>query len=187
MTMIRTVAPTVMAVDIDLARASLRVDGDYLDALITAWVQGITRKLEHAVGQRFMDQTWEVRLPTFPGGAEPIELPHPAKEILSAKYVDGAGDDQTLPGAAFKLRLGQYSSSLVPAPGSTWVAAESGVDLVVTVRCGYGNTPAATPETARLFILGKLVEQFDPITRTERETIQSVYLDGLMDDLKTYA
>lgn len=185
--MIRTVAPTVLAVDIGLARTSLRVDGDYLDALIAVWVQGITRKLEHDVGQRFMDQTWEVRLPAFPGGAEPIALPHPAKEILSAKYVDGAGADQTLPGAAFKLRLGEYTSELIPASGANWAAASSAVDVVVTVRCGYGSTAAATPETARLFILGKLVEQFDPITRTERDTVQSVYLDGLMDDLKTYA
>lgn len=187
MTMIRTVPPAALAVDIELARASLRVDGDYLDTLIIMWVQGITRKLEHDVGQRFMDQTWEVRLPAFPGGAEPIELPHPAKEVLSAKYFDAAGDVQTLPGAAFRLNLGEYSSALIPAPGATWPAAGSGIDLVVTVRCGYGNTPAVTPETARLFILGKLVEQFDPITRTERDTTQSVYLDGLMDDLKTYA
>ena len=187
MTMIRTVAPTVLAVDIGLARTSLRVDGDYLDALITMWVQGITRKLEHAVGQRFMDQTWEVRLSAFPDGGEPIELPHPAKEVLSAKYVDPAGVDQTLPAAAFQLSLGEYASALIPARGATWAAAGSGVDLVITVICGYGDTPDATPETARLYILGKLVEQFDPITRTERETVQSVYLDGLLDDLKTYA
>jgi uncharacterized phiE125 gp8 family phage protein len=187
MTAIRIIPPAVLAVDIALARANLRVDGDYLDPLIKVWVQGITRKLEHDVGQCFMEQTWEVRLPAFPGAFEKIELPHPAMAIASVKYVDpsGALAEQSLD--SYRLDVGQYSSSLAPARGAAWPATGGDVELVVTVKCGYGATPDKTPETAQLFILGKLVEQYDPITRTERDTVQSVYLDRLVDDLKTYA
>lgn len=184
MTTIRITPPAVLAVDIALARANLRVDGDYLDPLIKVWVQGITRKLEHDVGQCFMEQTWEVRLPAFPGYGEAVELPHPTIAVASVKYADPIGGEATVPTDAYRLSVGQYSSCLAPARGAAWPA---GGDLVVTVRCGYGNTPNQTPETAQLFILGKLVEQYDPITRTERDTVQSVYLDRLVDDLKTYA
>jgi len=59
--------------------------------------------------------------------------------------------------------------------------------VVVVVKCGYGNTPEKTPEAAQLLILGKLVERFDPATRTERDTMQSAFLDNLLDGLKTYA
>lgn len=186
MTAIRTIAPTELAVDIDLARANLRVDGDYMDPLIKLWVQGITRKLEHDVGQVFMEQTWEVRLPSFPGAREPIELPHPAMEIIAVKY-STADYEATLPPEAYRLSIGTYESIASPARGTAWPAAGVAFDVVLTVKCGYGKTPAETPETARLFILAKLVEQYDPATRTERDTVQSVYLDRLTDDLRTYA
>lgn len=185
MTMVRTIAPTVLAVDISLARANLRVDGGDMDTLITLWVQGITRKLEHDVGQVFMAQTWEVRLPSFPGAGEPIALPHPAMEITAVKYF-AAGVEMPLAAEAFRLNVGNYSSSMLAAAAAPWPAGDA-TDVVVTVKCGYGNTPDKTPETAQLFILAKLVEQFDPATRTERDTVQSAYLDRLADDLGTYA
>jgi uncharacterized phiE125 gp8 family phage protein len=186
-TSVRTVAPTVLAVDIALARANLRVDGDYLDPLINVWVKGITRKLEHDVGQCFMAQTWEVRFPAFPCGGEEVELPHPAIEITAVKYGGSDGSEMTLPTDAYRLKIGQYSSSLASSRGALWPATGGDAGVVITVKCGYGDTPDKTPETAQLFILGKLVEQYDPITRTERDTVQSVYLDRLLDDLKTYA
>ena len=182
--MVRTVAPKDLAVDISLARLNLRVDGDYMDSLITLWVQGITRKLERDVGQVFMEQTWEVRLPSFPGSGEPIALPHPAMEITAVKYL-AAGVEVPLAAEAYRLNVGNYSSSLLAA-GAHWPGTGA-TDVVVTVKCGYGSTPDKTPETAQLFILAKLVEQFDPITRSERDTVQSVYLDRLVDELKTYA
>ncbi len=183
MTMVRTLAPVVLAVDIGLARLNLRVDGGDMDALITLWVQGITRKLEGDVGQVFMEQTWEVRLPSFPGAGEPIELPHPAMEITSVKY-STADVETELATEAYRLDVGNYSSSLLAA-GALWPTGAT--DLVVTVKCGYGSTPATVPENAKLFILAKLVEQFDPVTRAERDTVQSIYLNSLIQDLKTYA
>lgn len=184
MTMIRTIAPTELAVDLSLARLNLRVDGNDLDALITIWIQGITRKLERDVGQVFMEQKWEVRLPSFPGAGEPIDLPHPAMEITAVKYLN-ADVETSLATGAFRLNVGNYSSSMLAAAGTPWPVGAT--NIVVTVKCGYGSTPSAVPETAKLFILAKLVEQYDPITRTERDTVQSVYLDRLVDELKTYA
>jgi uncharacterized phiE125 gp8 family phage protein len=185
MTMVRTVAPSELAVDIALARANLRVDGGDMDVLIASWVKGITRKLEHNVGQVFMAQTWEVSLPSFPRVGELIALPHPAMEITAVKYA-AAGVETTLAAETYRLNVGNYASSLISASGFAWPTSDA-TDVVVTVKCGYGNTPDKTPETAQLFILAKLVEQFDPITRTERDTVQSAYLDSLVDDLKTYA
>ena len=182
---VRITPPAVLPVSLAMAKANMRVDGDDMDSLITLWVQGITRKLEHDVGQVFMEQTWEVRLPSFPGLGEPIALPHPAMEITAVKY-SAAGIEVPLAADAYRLNVGNYSSSLLAAAGAPWPAAGA-TDVVVTVKCGYGSTPDKTPETAQLFILAKLVEQFDPITRTERDTVQSVYLDRLVDDLKTYA
>jgi uncharacterized phiE125 gp8 family phage protein len=201
MTQIRTVAPAVMAVTLDAAKQALRIDGDHMDALVTTWVKGVIAKMEHAIGQCMMEQTWEVRLPAFPSVrcwdignpdsrplTDAVSLPHPAMEIVSVKYVDQDGNERPLPDTAYRLSRGRYASSLSPARGERWPA--TGADeaaVIVEVKCGYGNTPEKTPETAQLFILRKLVEQFDPVTRAERDTVQSVYLDGLVNDLKTYS
>lgn len=201
MTQIRTIAPTVLAVTLDSARANLRVDGTDLDALITTWVKGITADLEHHIGQCLMEQTWEVHLPVFPvvpchliGKAQPIQatqaisLPHPVISITSVQYLDEAGVEQTLDSTAYRMNVGRYASTLTPARGATWPAtAEDEAAVVVTLQCGYGSTPDKTPENVQLYILAKLVEQFDPHTRTERDTVQSVFVDGLLDACRSYA
>lgn len=186
MTKIRTVAPTDLAVDLAAARANLRVDGNDMDALITTWLKGIIGKLEHETGQCLMAQTWEVRLAEFPGGA--ISLPHPVMNITFVTYLDADGATQTTAPADYKLTVERYASYLTPARGTRWPAtADDPAAVTVGVRCGYGNTPAATPDNVQLYILAKLVEQFDPATRMERDTVQSAFLDGLLDSIRSYA
>ncbi len=203
MTKIRTVAPAVLAVTLADAKANLRVDADRtdMDDLITSWIRGVVSKAEHAIGQRLMTQTWQVRLDAFPGAsfwrlgdacagslAQAIGLPHPVISVSSVKYLDPDGVEQTLAPAGYKLVRRNYESFLVPARGGNWPATAGELDSVVsTVVCGYGADPALTPENVRLFILAKLVEQFDPATRLERDTVQSAYLDGLLDACRSYA
>ncbi|NRR28887.1 hypothetical protein HSX11_01695 [Oxalobacteraceae bacterium] len=187
MTKIRTAAPTVLAVTLAEAKASLRVDADItdMDDLVTMWAKGVIADAEHLTGQRLMEQTWEVRLPCFP---EAISLPHPVLTIQSVAYIDAAGADQVLAAPAYRLNRAAYASTLTPARGTSWPAtAEDDAAVVVTLQCGHGNTPAATPDNFRLYILAKLAEQFDPATRMERNTVQSTYLDGLLDACCCYA
>lgn len=201
MAAIRTVAPTALAVDLAVAKSNMRIDGDHMDGLVTLWLKGIIGTLEHEIGQRLMEQTWEVRLARFPtipfqgigyacaGGApDVIRLPHPVLAVTSVKYLDIDGIEQTLAPAAYKLTVERYQSYLMPARGINWPATvdESGA-VTVTAQCGYGGTASSTPENVQLYILAKLVEQFDPITRTERDTVQSVFIDRLLDACRSYA
>lgn len=177
--------PTVLAVTLDQAKANLRVDGADMDALITMWVEGIIAALEHEIGQCLMPQTWEVTLDAFPIA---ISLPHPVISITSVKYLDVTGAEQTLAPAAYKLIRSAYTSTLTAISGATWPTTASEVGAVtITVECGHGTTAAATPANVRLYILAKLVEQFDPATRTERDTVQSDFVGRLLDACRTYA
>lgn len=201
MTKIRTTAPTVLAVSLGDAKAALRIDGDDMDTLVTIWTKGVIAVLEHETGQCMMEQTWEVRLPRFPGVpcwsvgqpaarqmADEISLPHPVLEITSVNYIDQDGVTQPLASDAYRINRTRYTTTLSPARSANWPAtAEDDAAVVVVVKCGYGSTPDKTPEDAQLFILGKLAEQFDPATRLERDTVQSTFLDGLVDGLRTYA
>lgn len=200
MTKIRTIAPTVLAITLDQAKASLRVDDDSMDAQITLWARGVIAATEHATGQCLMRQTWGVNLNAFPGvshwrlGDEcpgrvsmAISLPHPVISIESITYLDADGAEQTLEPAAYRIKRERYQSSVAPVAGSSWPATAPETDAVtVTVVCGYGDDPAAVPENIQLYIAAKLAEQFDPATRTERDTVQSTYLDGLLDACRCF-
>lgn len=201
MTKIRTAAPSVTAVTLEAAKAALRVDGDEMDALITIWIKGIIGELEHEIGQCLMEQTWEVRLPAFPGApcwnlgqsaprrlADEISLPHPVLSITSVSYIDPDGSTQPLAPEQYRLNQTRYTSSLSPARGTNWPAtAEDDAAVVVVLKAGYGSAPEAMPENVQLYILAKLVEQFDPATRMERDTVQSSFISGLLDRCRSYA
>lgn len=177
--------PTVLAVTLERAKLNLKVDGADLDALITMWVEGITAALEHEIGQCLMPQTWLVSLDAFPAA---IVLPHPVISVTSVTYLDRDGDVRTLEPAAYKINRGAYRSTLAPIAGTSWPDTFNDSNVIdVTVVCGYGPTADSTPANVRLYILAKLVEQFDPATRTERDTVQSTFIDRLLDACRSYA
>ena len=181
---VRTQAPAVLPVELREAAGNLGVDGTDSDSKIESWVRGVTATLEHRIGQSLMRQVWTGLLPQF--SAE-IALPHPVLEVLKVEYVDPAGVDQVLPPSAVRVKAGQYASFLKPARGATWPATLADEEAVrITVACGYGDTPADTPEDLRLYILAKLVEQFDPAAGGERETVQTSYLDSMLHHYRSF-
>lgn len=184
MTQRQITPPARLAVTLDQAKANLRVDGYDMDALITMWVEGIIAVLEHEIGQCLMRQTWQVTLDAFPLA---IKLPHPVLDVTSVKYLDAAGIAQIVPPASYRLQSSAYATSLIPAKGMAWPSTCADVcNVVVDVVCGYGDVPAATPKNVQLYILAKLTEQFDPATRLERDTVQSNFVDRLLDACRTY-
>lgn len=198
----QTVAPTVLAVTVDQAKDALRIDGSDLDALVTNWLKGIIATLEHEIGQCIMSQTWTTTLDTFPTvnctslcraerwtASAAIELPRPVRTVSSVAYVDENGVAQTLDASDYNLHKGRYSSTITPKAGTSWPSTFDDVGVVtVTTVCGYGTTATDTPDNIRLYVLGKLVEQFDPDTRSMRtDSVQSRYLDRLLDACRSYA
>ena len=185
MTSMRTVAPTVLAVDLALIKKNMVIDGDYMDDVVNGWAHGVISKLEHEIEQCLMAQTWRVTLDAF---APEIVLPHPVIDIVSVKYIDPDGTEQLLGAGDYRVRASRYDSLLVPGRSACWPATLDDTDVVtIDVLCGYGTTPAATPDNVKLYIMAKLVEQFDPATRTERDTVQSAFIDRLLDACKGYA
>lgn len=185
MTAIRVTPPAVLAVDLDLIKRNMVIDGDYMNDVVTGWAQGVIAQLEHEIGQCLMAQTWRVTLDAF---APEITLPHPVIDVVSVEYIDLDGAEQVLASSGYRVRASRYDSLLVPGRGARWPATLPDTDVVtIEVKCGYGTMPKDTPENIRLYILAKLVEQFDPITRTERDTVQSAFIDRLLDACRSRA
>ncbi|TWI65174.1 putative phiE125 gp8 family phage protein [Pseudoduganella lurida] len=186
MKFIRTAAPAAMPVHLRQAAANLGIDGPDSDEAITGWLKGIVAHLEKQIGQSLMRQTWVGTLPGFPAV---IALPHPVLRVVSIDYVDEAGDEQALSLSTVRLTVpDEYTTLLKPARGRAWPATFSDEEAVrITVECGYGDSPDATPDDLRLYILAKLVEQYDPAAGGEKVTVQTSYLDSLLDPYRSFA
>lgn len=181
----QTLPPSVLPVDLRQAADNLGIDGTDSDVRIAGWLHGIVGTLEKRIGRCLMRQTWQVTLDSF---TPAITLPHPVLRLVSIDYVDAAGQDQTLPLTSVRLVPQQYTTLLKPARGQSWPATLQDDEAVrITVECGHGDDPSATPADLKLYILAKLVEQYDPAAGGERETVQTSYLDSMLDPYRSYA
>ncbi len=174
---------TVLAISLDDAKLALRVDGTALDGEITAAILGITQDLENATGHCLMPQTWRVQTDAFPASGLP--LPHPAKTITTMAYRDEAGVDQVLDVSLYRIVVERYQSLLIPKTGNSFPATDGSVDAVkVDIVAQLGATTTDTPPSMKLYLELKLKQQFDPATRLERDTVQSNFIDSLLDGWK---
>jgi uncharacterized phiE125 gp8 family phage protein len=176
-------APAAPAVSLADAKANLRIEADdtALDGLVTAYVQGITKFAEHLTGGAFISQTWRTTLPAFPKAIRLARSPLIA--IASVKYIDPDGAEQTLPAESYVVD-GEY---IVPAYGVTWPATRLQANAVtVEASYGFGADETAVPANVRLYIIAKLVEQFDPAVKAEKATVQASFIDRLLDSAMVY-
>lgn len=106
-------------------------------------IQGLMRAANNHVdgadgwlGRALVEQVWELRLDSFP---ERFKLPlPPLLEVVSIKYLDGDGAEQTVSSADYRVLTGDMAL-VTPAPEASWpsdVLDDVG-SVVVRFRCGY--------------------------------------------------
>lgn len=142
------------------ARLECRIDADEedcppshpLDPLILEKIAAAREYCEEYLGRALVPQTIEVALDAFYGSDQQsdaaIELPMPpVLSIVSVKYIDADGAEQTMSEADYRLDNYQEPGWLLPAYGGTWPTAR-GVSNAVKVRMMVGYSIAGdSPET----------------------------------------
>ncbi len=174
--------PASLPVTLAEAKEDLRIDDTAQDSVVAAWLAGIVGYTEHRLGRALITQTWRIVHDRFPD-AFMVPMP-PAQSVVAIRYYDEDGQLQTLAPADYLLDAVKLPGWIVPAPGKAWPATQDGrINACwADVQCGYGQA-IDVPDTAKLFIRAKLREQFDPAVRPERDTVQSSFLDRLLDPL----
>jgi uncharacterized phiE125 gp8 family phage protein len=153
MTLVLITPPTQDVVTLAEAKAHLRVDASDDDVLIGGLIKAATSVLDPAgggwLGRALRPQTWEARLRAFPDCYFLLPYP-PAIEVVSIKYDDPYGVEQTVDSATYRL-LGLSSvqpARLDPAFGASWPSVRHGDEAVrIRFRAGY---PAAEGEASDL-------------------------------------
>lgn len=172
--------PAALAVSLDAARTSARVDGEEHDAELRQVVEQYTREAEHETGRAFVEQTYRLTIDAFPAAIR-LDKP-PILSVVHIKFYDQAGVQRTLDPRDYLVDAESEPGFVVPAPGCAWPATQSRVNAVeVVYSCGYGADDAAVPANAKGYILGKVSEHFAPAG-----TPKSEFLGKLLDDLKVY-
>lgn len=146
--MLKVLDPGLDPLTLDEAKAQCRVEIGDEDALIEGLIRS-ARGLAEAHCRRTLavDATYRLTLDyEFPCR---IDLPKPPlRAVVSLRYVDAAGDWQTLDPASYQVADAE-PAFIVPAYGLVWPAVRwQPAAIEVTYRAGYGAA-AEIPATAR--------------------------------------
>lgn len=161
MTSVLITPATEQAVALADVKAHLRVDFTDDDTMIGAMLGAATNLVEKWLGRALRPQTWEYRLDAFP--SDEIALPYaPLIEIVSIKYDDADGVEQTMSGSDYRIYVDGSESGVMPAYDGTWPSARADVGAVrIRYTAGYEETEDGDPlpyaiKAALLLMIGDL-------------------------------
>jgi len=164
-----TVEPAVEPIPLAEAKINLRVDHSDEDGEIGRMIRAARRHCENLAGRTFITQTKAINLDQFPTAAAGlILLPRaPAISIVSIKYYDVDGIEQTLDPADYEFDPNTKPGRLRPTLGNSWPATEERFSAVeIEWIAGYGDDPTDVPEEIRSAMKLALGDQYE-----QRESI----------------
>jgi uncharacterized phiE125 gp8 family phage protein len=135
-------APASLPIEIDVMKLRLRCDEDEENTMITDMIRQAVDRIDgpDGIGVAMMTQTWTRTLDAF--SAE-IRLPGaPIQSVAEIRYMDSAGDWQTLAAATYRLCKSTHPWIVVPAPGAQFPTTLRG-RAVVEIDYVLGNALAA--------------------------------------------
>jgi len=106
----------------------------------------------------------------------PPPLP-PLQSVTSIKYLDTAGDEQTLDSAAYRVDIYSHPARITPAYGYTWPALRDVINAItIEFVTGYGDEVTDVPEDLRHAIRLLAAHYFDERSATSTEAPKTVPL-----------
>lgn len=155
--------PAQLAVSLDSAITAARANGAGLDAEVEQAVKTATAEAESETHRAFIEQTLRLTLDRFDG---PIKLPRPRLiSVVHVKFIDQAGQQQTLDPQDYQVDAESEPGYIVPAPGKAWPATALRINAVeVQYVAGYGPDHTSVPDSVKGFILRRVAEQFGQLS-----------------------
>jgi uncharacterized phiE125 gp8 family phage protein len=177
-------APTVEPLDAATLKLWCRIDGTDEDTLITSlFIPAARQACEHATGRALIAQTWESVLDGWPAASAIELLRAPVLAITSVKYIDTAGVEQTLSGAAYALDKDSEPGWLLPAYDTDWPEARDTANAIrVRYTAGYGTAATDVPQALRMWIALHAAAAYQSREAVSEKPLSiNPALDGLLD------
>lgn len=181
MNIILVEAPAVTPVSLEEIYTFLRLDPEGSppehpdDAMLRDMIQAATEKVQAATNRALVQQTIRLVLPAFTSGGIELKRP-PFLEMVSVKYLDGVGAEQTLDPDSYTVADQAYVPKLYPVtPWPATLAREDAVRIEYIV--GYepvdtsdltGNIPAGLKAAVKF----EVQLQYDELTPEKRQQLE---------------
>lgn len=187
MGIIQVSTPQTEPITADSVKASARIDGAEFDSQLAIIIPALRRHVEGRLGRRLINQTVELVLDRFPATEIDLQLPS-VSSIVSVKYLDANGTEQTLASNAYVLDAASYTAWLMPAYGQQWPETMDAANAVrVRFVVGYGADAAAVPEDIRLWMIAHAVQILNAPDGQGDGSIKPLpFVDGLLDNHKVW-
>lgn len=186
---LKLITPAIaLAVSLAEAKLHLRVDASDEDTLITAMITAATEAAEQATGRAIMPQTWELTLDAFPDAFQLTRVP--VASVISLKYWDVAGTQQTLGSMLYTLDNADDFNFhyVVPAYGASWPDTRDQINAVaLRYVAGYADA-AGVPDSIKAWIklqVGAMYE--NRMAEGPVQTYALGFADRLLDRYKVFA
>jgi uncharacterized phiE125 gp8 family phage protein len=144
MGLIRTVAPTELPVDVEVARTRLRIEDHVAQSEIQRLLSTSTQQAEHVTQRAIVTQQWQLVVPSFnpifpKTGALKLPKP-PLVSVESVQYMDTDGELQTLAEELYEVDVTELFGCIRPAFNEEWPDIACYPTAVrVNFTAGYGS------------------------------------------------
>lgn len=148
--------PAVESVTLAEAKAHLRLDSDADDTYVSALIAAARERVELFLRRALITQTFDYTLDGFPANRRSIDLPRPPlQSVESVKYIDTAGNQQTLPPETYVVDASSNEMGRVAlAWNQFWPITRWSINsVVIRFVAGYGDNAADVPQAIKHGIL----------------------------------
>lgn len=185
------VQPSIEPVTLDDAKLNSRIDSSDEDAFIVRAIRSARRQVEHRLNRALITQTWELTLDAFPASEIKIVEPSNVLSIVSVKYLDETGAEQTVPSTDYALDLGDPARFVLLAEGATWPTTSGGANCVkVRYTAGYGPAASDVPDELIDYILAIVDTRYRfrgaIAAGVSVSELPTRFLDGMLDRERVY-
>lgn len=182
MTIVKITDATVEPISLAEAKLWLRVDQSDEDTLIGSLITSVRKAAEHEMQRTLITTTWELVVDAFPAALR-LEMPK-VLSVVSVKYIDTAGVEQTLSQADYLVDMDSEPGYVVPAYGKAWPSTRAQINAVrVRYTAGYGAAATDVPQSIVNWMRLQLEHFYRNRGAVISGTVQtSPYLDRLLDE-----
>jgi uncharacterized phiE125 gp8 family phage protein len=145
--------PAAEPLELDDAKAHLRIDGEDEDALLGSLITTSRMHVEAALGLALITQQWRWQADCWPKGSAVELMTRPLQGVTGVRVYDAAGTAQVIDAAEYIVDgVGQNAGlpARVVAKSGRWPdpgLRAGGIHIDFTA--GFGNTPGDVPEQIR--------------------------------------
>lgn len=183
----KLITTPALAVSVDAVKLNSRIDSNLEDTWLNDAILSATELAEHITGRAFTHRTIEFALDAFPEAE--IFLPvTPISSVVSIKYIDANGFEQTLNPASYIIDDYSFDNWILPV--SDWPATSIGANVVkVRVVVGYGATESSVPASVKQWIKLAVDANYKhrgAVTDAKSFELPHNFCMGLLDPHKAY-